>query len=244
MKRIVRHKSLYGHYFFVAMASLFIVIAVVGFGQDYQFLYSQHIPIYWFAHVHGGILTAWLLVFFTQAMLAAKGNLKFHSRLGQISVIIGVLVWISSAIVVFHAHIGYPLNPNISWATVLFLFSIMNLFGLFFTWGFIVRKNAAAHKRLLFLATLMLISPAFNRVLLFAGIDPIIHWLPLQVLIDPSLSGIPNPFLLIIYNDMLLIPLFIYDLITVRRIHKTTLIASGCIIGVQITVTMLWHLLT
>lgn len=120
----------------------------------------------------------------------------------------------------------------------------MNLFGLFFTWGVIVRKNAAAHKRLLFLATLMLIPPAFNRVLLFAGIDPIIHWLPLPVLIDPSLSGIPNPFLLILYNDLLLIPLFIYDLVTVRRIHKTTLIAVGCIIGVQITVTMLWRFLT
>ena len=38
--RTVRRQSLYAHYFFVAMASLFIVFAVVGFGQDYQLIYT------------------------------------------------------------------------------------------------------------------------------------------------------------------------------------------------------------
>lgn len=139
-ERSVRWQSLYARYFFVAMAFVFIVMAVVGFGQDYQMIYAQHITLIWFAHVHGFFLTAWLLVFLTQTLLAARRNLKYHRKLGLISVVLGGLVWISMGIVIFHAHIGYPPYDKIAWAIVLFLFLIMNLFGLFFAWGVLVRK--------------------------------------------------------------------------------------------------------
>jgi hypothetical protein len=43
---------------------------------------------------------------------------------------------------------------------------------------------------------------------------------------------------------LLLIRLFIYDYISMSHIHKVTLIASGCIIGVHIVIIMLWGLLT
>jgi len=242
--RIVRRKSLYAHYFFVTMAFLFIVFAVVGFGQDYQLIYAQHITLYWFDNIHGAVLTAWLLVFLTQTILAAKGNFKFHRQLGQFSVVLGVLVWASMGVVIFHAHIGYPFHTNISWDEVLFLFLTMNLFGLFFTWGVIARKNGAAHKRLLFLATLVLISAGFNRMLLYAGVDPTLHWSLLPRIATPSLSGAPNWSAFSLYNDLLLIPLLIYDLVTLRHIHKISIIGSAYIIGVHITVTMLWGSLT
>ncbi len=244
MEQPVRRQSLYTHYFFVAMASLFIIFAVVGFGQDYQAMYAQHIPVYWFANLHGALLTAWLLVFLAQTILAAKGNFKFHRQLGLFSVVLGVFAWISMSVVIFHAHIGYPFHTNISWDEVLFLFLTMNLFGLFFIWGIIVRKNAAAHKRLLFLATLVLISAGFNRMLIYAGVEPTLHWSILPRIAMPSLSGAPNWSAFLLYNDLLLIPLLIYDFVTVRHIHKITFIAGGCIIGVHITVTLLWPFLT
>src|SRR3954452_15698522 len=81
----VRRQSLYTHYFFVVMASIFIIMAVVGFGQDYQLIYTQHLSIWWFGHVHGALLTVWLLIFLFQTILAAKGNFKFHRQLGQFS---------------------------------------------------------------------------------------------------------------------------------------------------------------
>jgi hypothetical protein len=235
----IKQRSLYADYFFVAMASLFIVFAVVGFGQDYRLIYAQHITLYWFAHVHGVLLTAWLLIFLTQAILAAKRKLRFHRQLGLFSVVLGVLVWISMGIVIFHAHIGYPFHKDISWSNVLFLFLTMSLFGLFFTWGIIVRKNAGAHKRLLFLATLVLISAGFNRVLFSAGVNPTLPWVQFK-----NASGISGPSALLLYNDLLLIPLFIYDFVTVRRIHKITIIAVGWIIGVHLTITLVWPFLT
>ncbi len=238
--RSVRWQLLYARYFFVTMAIVFIVMAVVGFGQDYQMIFSQHIPLFWFSHVHGALLTAWLLIFLFQTILAARGNLKFHRKLGLSSVVLGVLVWISMGIVIFHAHIGYPPYEKIAWAIVLFLFLTMNLFGFFFAWGVMVRKNAAAHKRLLFLATLMLIAAGFNRVLLYAGMDPTIHGLPLPGTAMSSISGEPwTAFML--YNDLLLLTLFVYDFITVKRIHKITLTGTAIIVATQFTLTILWH---
>jgi uncharacterized membrane protein YozB (DUF420 family) len=232
-------KSLYAHYFFVAMASLFIIISAVGFGQSLQVIQAQKITIFWFVHVHGAFMAMWLLVFLTQAILAISGNLKIHRQLGQFTVVLGILVFVFTGIVIFHAHVGYPIRTNISWSNVLFLVLTTSLFGLFLTWGIIKRKNAAAHKRLLLLATLVLISAGFNRLLLFAGVDPTILWLD-----NPSLHGMPNPSALLFYNDLLLIPLFIYDLVTLRSIHKWTLIASGCIIAVQIIILSFWGVLT
>jgi hypothetical protein len=233
--------DLYGYYFFAVMAFIFIVFAVVGFGQGYQFVYTRQINLHWFVHVHGALLTAWFLIFFTQSILAIKGNFKLHRKLGQFSVVLGVLVFISMGIVTFRTLIGYPMHKDISWANVMFLSLTMSLFGLFFTWGIVLRKNGAAHKRLLFLATLVLISAGFNRVLLFAGVNATLQWLPFK---NVSLLGLPCPTALFLYNDLLLIPLLIYDFVTIRHIHKTTLIAGGCIIGVHIALGFVWRFLT
>ena len=145
-------------------------------------------------------MTSWLLVFITQTLLAATGHLKFHRRLGLLSVMLGILIWISMWIVSARALIGYnPPVDNFLFDVLLVQFYGIALFGLFFTWGILVRKNAAAHKRLLFLATLVLIQ---------AGIDRI-HWLPdLHLVLSSNF----------IYMDALLFTLFIYDWVTLRSI--------------------------
>lgn len=240
--RTVKRHSFYTRYFFAAMAFIFIVMAVVGFGEDYQVIYAQHIRLYWFVHVHGALLTMWLLFFFAQTILAAKGNIKLHRRLGQFSVSLGVLVWISMGVVTFNAHIGYPPHADISWANVLFLFLTMNLYLFFFAWGIREKRNAAAHKRLFFLATLVLIAAGFNRTLIYAGVDGTLRFLP--GIATKSLSGAPSPSAFLLYNDLLLLPLFIYDLLTVRRVHKITLISAACIVMVHAFLIMVWGMLT
>lgn len=138
-------------YFFVVMAFLFLTIAVVGFAPSYRDMYAGVFPIHWFAHVHGALMTSWLLIFITQTLLSATGSLKFHRQLGLFSVVLGVLIWISMWIVSARALIGYnPPVDNFLFDVLLVQFYGIALFGLFFTWGILVRKNAAAHKRLLF----------------------------------------------------------------------------------------------
>lgn len=236
--RTTRPPSVYTRYFFIVMAWLFIIFAVAGFVPDYQLKAAQHIPVYWFANVHGVIMTCWLLVYLIQAVLARKGNFRLHKKLGLTSVGLGIGVWISMGIVIYHDSIGDTVFKNVHWSNVLFLGSLMNLFILFFTWGIVVRKNAAAHKRLLYLATMIVIAAGYNRVLLNAGVNPTLRWLA-----HPSLTGFPNPSALLLYHDLLLIPLFIYDFFTLRSVHKITVVATLIIITVQLSLELMWRFL-
>ncbi|HEY4323909.1 MAG TPA: hypothetical protein VGN20_07975 [Mucilaginibacter sp.] len=240
--KIKKPRSGYVRYFFVTMACLFLIIAAFGFVPSYTTMHAGTL-LNWYVHVHGAIMTLWLLVFLTQAILAAKGNLKFHCQLGQFSVILGALVWISMGIVIFNAHIGFPPHKNIFWYGVLLISSNMNLFGLFFTWGILVRKNSAAHKRLLFMATMVLISAGLNRIFFHMGLDPSMPWLHWPGIAASLLSAQGNLSAFLIYDDLLIIPLFIYDLLTVRRVHRITIIGSAWLIGVHFMVMILWGLL-
>jgi len=176
-------------------------------------------------------MSGWLLVFMIQTILAAKRDYRWHRVLGEISVVLGILVFISMGIVTFHALLGFPPNlDNLSWDILLLQMCAMILFGLLFAFGILLRKNAAAHKRLLLVATLVLLQAGIGRI----------QWLPPLAIGNPSFSGIPNPAMIFLYLDILLIPLFIYDCVVLKRIHKTTIIAALSLTGVQFIIVMLW----
>jgi hypothetical protein len=218
-----RLRLFYTRYFFVAMASLFPVMAVIGFTPDYQAINAQGLEVYWFLHVHGAIMVCWLLVFLAQAILAAKGNLKFHRKLGLISVVLGVLVFLSIGVAIVHAKIAYspPVGDADAWGILSQQLYGFLLYGVLFTWGILARKNAGAHKRLLLLATVVLIQAAVDRIRFLPGINEALY-------------------VRFIYLDALLIPLFIYDLLTVKRIHKITMIGTACTVFLQFMVIMAW----
>jgi hypothetical protein len=99
----------------------------------------------------------------------------------------------------------------------------MTSFVLFFTGGIWLRKkDTSSHKRLLTLATFVLLTAAVDRI----------AWLP------PL--GMERPYVSFVYLDTLLIPLFVYDSITLRRVHGATWVGTTVIVVLQFAVTMLW----
>ena len=185
-------------------------------------MYTGEFPIHWLAHVHGVLMTLWLLVFITQSILAANNQLGYHRQVGVSAVALGILIWISMWVVSARALIGY--NPPVDH----FLFDVLiiqfygiALFGLFFSWGIVERKRAASHKRLIFLATLVLTQAAIDRM----------QWLP----------GLYDAlYVRFFYIDALLIPLFTYDLITLKRIHPITWTGTLLYIMAQTIVVYSW----
>ena len=218
----------YDRYFFVAMAALFIVISGLGFVPQLVIIHTNKIHLHWFTNLHGAIMTGWLLLFLTQALLAAMDRLKYHRQLGLLSVGLGALVWLTTGVVTIGALIRRnPPEGDEQFNTVALSLAAMGLFGWFFTWGILSRENAATHKRLLLLAMIPLIS---------AGVDRI-FWLP----------GLEAAFFVrFIYIDALLIPLVIYDIVTLRRMHRITLIGGVCLVLSQVAVagaaaSTTWH---
>jgi hypothetical protein len=202
-------KSRYVRYFFVGMACLFFLLAVLGFGPSYQAMSGGALKVHWLVHVHGAVMGGWLLLFLVQVIAASKGNLTFHRQLGLFSAVYGAIVELSM--------LSVTIRAGVTGVVLLLQLHVEVLFALFFLGGILVRKNAPAHKRLLLLATLVLLLAAIGRI----------QWLP-------GISHGPPVFF--IYLDTLLIPLFVYDLLTVGRIHKISWLGSACLVAAQLIV--------
>lgn len=216
-------------YFFVAMAVLFPVLTFLGFFPSFQSMQQRTLEVHWLVHVHSAIMTSWLLLYLTQTILAATGNLRIHMRLGISSVVLGILVFIVMGLVSFHIIIAnHPPEGSFLFDLLLFDFYEMLGFALFFCWGMWLRKrNPGAHKRLLTLATFILLTAAVDRI---------------QRNNAFSSLGMGYPAFSFMYLDILLIPIFLYDIITLKRIHKITLLGTAVIIFLQVIVSNTYDL--
>src|SRR4051812_44655246 len=129
-------RSFYVRWFFVGMAIGFPIIAALGFVPDYILMASGPFHAHWFAHLHGAIMTLWILVFLAQAILAARGNLNYHRTLGLIAVALGILVFLSTIAADVRARLtNSPPEADGSWDVLLIALSGSILFGFFFGWG-------------------------------------------------------------------------------------------------------------
>lgn len=214
-------------YFFVSMAILFPIIVFFGFFPSFQSLNEGTLEVHWLTHIHSVVMTSWILLYLTQTILAATGNLKLHRRLGMLSVVLGVLVFLVMAMVSFNIIVvNHPPQGSFLFDLLLTDFYEMLCFASFFTWGMRLRKkNPSSHKRLLTLSTFVLLTAAVDRIQ--------------RTYSFPSL-GLDYPAFSFIYLNILLIPLFLYDWTTLRRIHRITWIGTAVVILFQIAVSTVY----
>lgn len=85
------------------------------------------------------------------------------------------------------------------------------------------RRMGCWHKRLMTLATFVLVQAALDRM----------HWLPGLGLPGFRESGVRG-------YALLLLPRFAFDLITLKRIHPATLIGSSLIVAMHGVVGFYW----
>jgi hypothetical protein len=220
-------------YFYVAMAILFLVLTFLGFFPSFQAMQQGTLEVNWLVHVHSAIMTSWLFLYLMQTILAATGNLRIHKQLGILSFTLGILVTIVMVLVSFRMiFANHPPEGSFIFDLLLFDFYEIICFSLFFWWGMGIRKkDPASHKRLLTFATFALLIAGIDRLQRNSGF--------------PSL-GLEIPAPSFAYLDVLFIPIFLYDVVTLKRIHKITLIGSAILIFTQAIVckgdgSPAWH---
>lgn len=202
------------------MAVVFPLLVGLGFIPDYIVISSGVITPHWFTHVHGAIMTSWLLMFFTQSFLAARGNIKYHRQLGQWGAALGGLVIVTLIATTIRRRFGiwYPVEDSV-WDIFVIELYLTTLFAAFFIWGIAARKDSKTHKRLLLLASLIITAAATDRIRFLPGTSPITKF------------G---------YVDILLVPLFIYDYLTLKKIHRITIIGTLSIAVLQGLAAIAW----
>jgi len=190
--------------FFPAMALVILAVVVIGFAKSYFLpgLVFAKLPNT-LVHIHGALFVSWIFLLIVQSGLVAIRRIKWHMTLGlfgillpPLMVVFGVLTLIDS---IRRNGTGIP-------AEMILVGDVeeLALFAGLTGWAVLVRRNAAAHKRLMILGTMAMLGPAINR------------W--------PFPADLRMPGTIGVYVAL---PLLIvgYDLWRDRRIHRVTAIA-------------------
>lgn len=196
-----------GEPFFVIMAVFMIAIVVVGFGGVALQLPGGPLGLPALLHLHGAVFLSWYVLFAAQASLISAGRVRTHMTLGAASIVLALAMITLGYLATRHAYgrpdwsiAGLPRG-----ASAIFPFTDIFNFTIVYTLALTTRlKDAAAHKRLMLAASILIIDAAVARLMFVIGAPP------------PFALGV---------EGALFAALFIYDWRSLKRIHWASLLA-------------------
>lgn len=217
----------FDHLFFSSMALLLLATVFLGFARTYYLagIFRAPLPSL-IIHLHGAAFSCWILLLVTQTSLVSAGRVNIHRRLGIagflwacLMVILGVLAATDSL-----ARNAGPPGGDPKFFYIIPLTDIL-IFATLIFFAFRDRSNPSAHKRLIFVGTVALMTAAIAR------------W--------PIWSH-RNPFVAALCSYVFLLILVTYDLWSTRKLHRATIWAGAFLIFIQqiripIGHTAAWH---
>jgi len=205
--------------FYMAMILAMIGTVLLGFARSYflrpLFPGFPSPPEAFFYDIHGVLFVGWMGLLLVQASLISARNTALHMRLGAIAfVLVPVMIAVGVIGSLIAARrpggfIGVPVPPLQFLAVTL---GDMAMFGLFAGLALAFRKSQPlAHKRLIILACIVFMDPSIGR------------W-PFAFVAD-------NPMASFWLKDVFLVPLALWDIASLRRIHWATLLGAVVLIA-------------
>jgi hypothetical protein len=209
MQHSVRWKP--DRFFFTGMALAILLMMLVGFAPSYFLRSAASPPLSTLYHVHGLVFTSWILLFLGQTALVAGNRTDIHRRLGAAGVVLAFLVIVAGVTVSIEtlrrgggaqiaeprAFFSIPLGDMISFAVLV-------------TAATMLRRSADAHKRLMLLATISILTAAVARFLA-------------QI----NLGGTLGIFL---GTDIFVLAIILYDFATRGRVHPASLWGGAVVV--------------
>jgi hypothetical protein len=229
---------------YVFMAASFIAYTLTGFVPDSLAKLAavdagQRPPFPLVLHAHAILMGAFLTLLLAQSMLAATGRLKYHRALGIAAFVIGPALVIVGLILVptmYHqvwdaAQSAAPeIRPAIEQGLrefdniMLLQIRVGVLFPIFLAIALAARRSdPGLHKRMMFLAVAIALPAAFDRM----------SWLPSSL---PGSALTPE-----LYTILAIAPMFVWDLIRSRAVHKAYSIWVLVSLPAAILVHTLWN---
>jgi len=196
------------------------LITLVGFAPTYylKFLFGTP-PLRLLLHIHGLVMTTWIVLFFVQVRLVAVHRTDLHKRLGVAgAALAGLVLVIGTLVALSQGHIHFiandePIEPPLVLLPV--TLGVLLLFGSFVTAAILLWKRTDYHKRLMALACLSILSPGIDR------------W-PSHFIAYADRST------LFVLNDLCIAACVAYDTFRNRRLHPVWIWAGALIVSLQI----------
>jgi hypothetical protein len=160
------------HRFFTAMAVALALTVFVGFAPTYYLAgLTGARPVSPLVHVHALVYTCWVLLFVAQSSLVAAGRVDLHRRLGlAAAVLVPVMLVVGWLTAVEAARRGVtPPGGPPPLAFLAVPLGTVVVFALFVGAGLANRRRPDTHRRLMLLATIVLLTPALARYRYYTG---------------------------------------------------------------------------
>jgi hypothetical protein len=154
---------------FLTAAVLFPLLVFIGFAPTYYLrgLFGTTPLPSSLVHLHGLIMTAWVVLFVVQVRLISAKQVRVHQTLGYAGIGLAALILMTGLPTAMRAAkygstAAPPDIPPLSFMIVPVADLVM--FALFFTAAVLYRRRPAEHKRLMLLTAINFLPPAVGRI--------------------------------------------------------------------------------
>lgn len=151
--------------FYFTIALVMTATVIVGFGTNALLgrVDIAHLPLW--LHLHALVFFSWILLYTYQNWLILRGNVERHRRLGWIGAGLAVgIVVVGETVSLLAVHIGLlPFFFTPPYFLAMALLTLLGFGGLV-TAAIALRRRTEWHRRLLLCATILLINPAWGRL--------------------------------------------------------------------------------
>ncbi|HUC82440.1 MAG TPA: hypothetical protein VMR70_16155, partial [Flavisolibacter sp.] len=191
--------------FFLIMAVVGLIAAIIGFGKTFFLpIANGNFEAPFVIHLHGAFAFAWVILFVIQPALIHLKSYRLHQYLGVLGILIAAgtsVTMIPAGIFVVHRELSQGLG-EFAYSSLLGVATSGVLFFALVIAGIVNRKTQDTHKRLMLLATIVVLWPAWFRFR---------HYFP-------SVSK-PEIWFGLVLADSLIVIAWIWDLIKNGSIH-------------------------
>lgn len=195
--------------FFLAIGFIGLFAVLTGFSTTFLMPLGKgtfRAPL--IIYIHGAFAFSWICLFITQSLLIQNSNVRQHRLLGFLGVVIAIGITVTLIPVGLYQvkkDLGQGLGQT-AISSIIGTITSAIIFVSLVVVGILNRHKPATHKRLMLLATILLLWPAWFR---FRHIFP----------------SVPNPeiWFAIVLADSLIIISFIWDKITYGKVNPTLL---------------------
>jgi len=137
---------------------------IAGFGVDIPRYFHENPAAPLIVHVHGAIFTVWTLLITAQVLLVVRDRVALHRKLGWLlaawacvmAVMGPVAIMASEAANIQGGPVYDPPFIAIAFENILCFVALV-------AWGMALRKNPAAHRRIMILTCVAIADPGFAR---------------------------------------------------------------------------------
>ncbi|QNN66014.1 hypothetical protein H9L12_05805 [Sphingomonas rhizophila] len=205
--------------FYMGMAGLSVAAVLAGFSTTYFFPGVRGtLGIPWVAHVHGWLAMGWVVLLTTQVLLVRAGKTRLHRRIGWMGLPLALSIWASSVpLGRWVAARDLPEQGGFAYAAFAGTLISLTLFLTLVIAAFALRSRPDWHKRLILLATIVLLWPAYFRFR---------HFLPF----------VPRPeiTLALLLADLPILVAAIRDRVRFGRVHPAWAIVGSAVFVEQV----------